>query len=117
VVIILFTGSRDFRNIDVVVGVMMQYDPKTTTVVHGGAPGLDTMVDIIAKELGFTIIRYDADWKDGKRAGLYRNSQMLYETKPDKVIGFRSKLNSRGTNDMLMKAGMAGVDHEIYDDF
>lgn len=115
--VVLFTGSRDFTNVEMVVDVLLQYNSDTTTIVHGGAKGLDTIVDITAKQLGFNVICYPANWKDGKRDGLYRNSQMLYETKPDFVEGFRSKLNSRGTNDMLMKTGKAGVPHRIHDDW
>ncbi len=115
--ILLFTGSRDFTNIGMVLDVLGQYNPESTTLVHGGAKGLDKIVDVMGKAMGFTVIEYKANWKYGNREGLQRNSQMLHEAKPDKVLGFRSKLNSRGTNDMLMKAGQAGIEHEIYDDF
>lgn len=116
--ILLVTGSRDFTNYNMVIDVLLQYDPSSTTIRHGGAKGLDTIADIIGKELGFTIDSYDAGWTHSKRDGILRNSQMLYEKGlPDKVIGFRSKLNSKGTNDMLLKAGKAGIPHEIYDDF
>lgn len=116
--VILCTGSRDFTNYELVIDVLEQYDPKSTTLVHGGAKGLDTIVDIVGKMLGFTVKVYKADWSYGdKREGKWRNSQMLHEEKPDKILGFRSKPNSRGTNDMLMKAGIAGIPHEIYDDF
>ena len=113
---VLCTGSRDWTNIDLVVEVLSELPPDTT-IIHGGAPGLDTVVDVAARELGFKVEVYRADWKNGKREGLLRNSQMLYEGKPDLVLGFRTKLNSRGTNDMLMKAGQAGIPHRIYDDF
>lgn len=114
---ILFTGSRDFTNVDMVVGVILEYNPIHTVLIHGGAEGLDTIVDRIGKKLGFQVVCYEAGWEHSKRDGILRNSQMLHEAKPDKVIGFRSKLNSKGTNDMLMKAGHAGVEHEIHDDF
>ena len=115
--VILCTGSRDFRNYELVIDVLMKYDPNSTTLIHGGAKGLDTIVDIVGKELGFTVQCYEAGWEHSKRDGILRNSQMLHEAKPDKVIGWRSKRNSKGTNDMLMKAGHAGIPHEIYDDF
>lgn len=113
---ILFTGSRDFTNVRMVIDVLLQYDPSTDIIIHGGAKGLDTIVHKVATKLGFNVTSYPADW-DSPRAGLQRNSQMLHEAKPDMVEGFRSKLNSRGTNDMLMKAGKAGIPHRIHDDF
>lgn len=114
---LLVTGSRDYTNVAKVVEVLMYYDPSSTTIIHGGAKGLDTIADIVGRELGFTIEPYKAGWEHSNRDGVLRNSQMLHEGKPDKVIGFRSKINSKGTNDMLLKAGKAGIDHEIHDDF
>jgi len=116
--IILCTGSRDFSNYELVIDVLSEYDPSKTTLVHGEAKGLDTIVDRVGKLMGFTVVSYPADWSSGrKQEGNWRNSQMLYESKPDLVLGFRSKLNSRGTNDMLYKAGIAGIEHKIYDDW
>lgn len=114
---ILVSGSRDWKNVDLVVEVLVGL-PSDTTIIHGGAQGLDTIAAMVAGILGMEVIAYPADWSTGSaREGLYRNSQMLHEAKPDKVIGFRSKLNSKGTNDMLMKAGKAGIPHDIYDDW
>lgn len=96
----------------------MRYDPDNTTVIHGGAKGLDTIVDIAARMAGFSVISYPANWSsDPKRAGILRNSEMLHDNKPTKVIGFRTKVNSRGTNDMIYKASVAGIEVEIIDDF
>ena len=99
-----------------VIDVLLRFDPSSTTIIHGGAKGLDTVADIVARNLGFNVKAYPAEW-DRLSAGLQRNSQMLNENPVDLVIGFRSKLNSRGTNDMLYKAGIASIPHEIYDDF
>jgi hypothetical protein len=112
---VLCTGSRDWTNYKIIIDVLVEL-PSYTTIIHGGAAGLDTIVDIVARKLGFTVEVYEAGWKS-KWDGLLRNSQMLYEGKPDLVLGFRSKLNSRGTNDMLKKAGIAGIEHRIYDDW
>jgi YspA, cpYpsA-related SLOG family len=116
-IVIICTGSRDYKNYEKVIDVLEQYDPKRTTLIHGGAKGLDEIVDIVGKYMGFTVRKYEAKWTHSKRDGILRNSEMLYEERPDKVIGWRSKLNSKGTNDMLMKAGHHGIPHEIYDDF
>lgn len=113
---ILITGSRDFKNYEMVIDVLLRFEPSSTTIIHGGAKGADDIADIVAKKLGFKVKCYKAEW-DSKSAGLQRNSQMLNENNLDLVIGFRSKLNSRGTNDMLYKAGIADIPHEIYDDF
>lgn len=113
---ILVTGSRDWTNYEMVIDVLLRFDPSSTTIIHGGAEGLDTIADKVARQLGFNVKAYPADW-DRLSAGIQRNSQMLNENPIDLVLGFRSKLNSKGTNDMLMKAGHADIPHEIYDDF
>jgi len=113
---VLCTGSRDFKNVDMVIDALLEL-PADSVIIHGGAKGLDKIVDIIARYLGFKVEVYKAEWKGDKREGLYRNSQMLHEGKPEYGLGFRSKLNSKGTNDMLMKMGQAGIPHKIYNDF
>lgn len=114
---VLITGSRDWDNLDLMLDVMCEL-PSDTVIIHGGSLGADSMADAIAKHLGMERKKYKADWSSGsKREGLYRNSQMLYESKPDRVIGFRSRKDSKGTNDMLFKAGKAGIPHDIYDDW
>lgn len=117
---ILFTGSRDFTNLEMVVEVMKNLPPDTV-VIHGGAKGLDTMVDVIAEEMGLEIERFPIDkktWDEvGKQAGHLRNSQMLYEGKPELVMAFRSKMMSKGTNDMLLQAARKNIPRKIFDDF
>ena len=95
--------------------------PDDTAIGHGGATGADAMSDIIAEELGFPIVEYRVsrkEWEEvGDRAGLNRNSRMLEKFDPHLCLAFRSKQNSRGTNDMIKKCKQAGVPTKIYDDW
>lgn len=50
-----------------------QYD---IIIVSGTANGADKLGERYAKEKGYKIERYPADWSIGKQAGYIRNSQM-----------------------------------------
>ena len=96
----------------------LQKLPAKAIIIEGGAKGADELCRIIGKELGFEVKTYPADWNRwGKSAGHIRNKEMLYTEKPDLVIAFRSKRNSRGTNHMIKIATNVNVPCEIYDDF
>jgi hypothetical protein len=96
----------------------MQKLPPGTIIVHGDADGADRIAGAIAKEMGFEVRAYPADWDAAKKAGRLkaagpiRNSLMLKKEHPDKegvfidlVLAFSENFElSRGTNDMMGKA-------------
>jgi len=66
-------------------------------VAHGAArKGADPLADEIAKRLGLCVPDYPADWREGKRAGLIRNVEMLESEKPGLVLAYPDP-KSRGT--------------------
>lgn len=76
-------------------------------LIHGAAPGADTVADQWAESRGVPRQPFPAKWKElGKRAGPVRNAQMLADGKPDVVIAFPG---GDGTDDMVKKARAAGV--------
>lgn len=89
-------------------------DPKTVTIIAGGAPGADSLANLAAVKLGLPIIVFKAEWdKYGKSAGPIRNQQML-DQKPDLVVAFHSTLGiTPGTLDMVTRAQRAGVPVKI----
>jgi hypothetical protein len=79
-------------------------------VMHGAATGADTLADEAARELGFGVERYPADWERyGRRAGPTRNQAMI-DVGPHVVLAFplEGKCN-RGTRDCMRKAARAGI--------
>jgi hypothetical protein len=86
-------------------------------VVTGGARGVDTWADEIAREMGFTTIVVPARWDEiGRRAGLLRNEEMLSALEDgDEVWAFRAPGESRGTDHMIRIAREAGYDVFVYD--
>ncbi len=91
---LLVSGGRDFNDVDFIVDYLMRVhkSKKITTVIAGGARGVDTIAEMWADELGIETDIFevtDADWKKyGKRAGILRNKIMFEESKPDGVFCF-----------------------------
>lgn len=83
-------------------------------VIHGGARGADTLAGEVAKELGFRVKVFLADWeKFGKAAGPIRNIEMLNE-KPDLVLAFHCDLSkSKGTAHAVKTANKRGMQVKV----
>lgn len=87
--------------------------PLKSTVVHGGAQGVDLMAGRLAEQLGHRVEVFPADWKTyGKKAGPIRNNLML-DTKPDLVIAFWDGV-SKGTKHTIDGATQRGLAVEVY---
>lgn len=115
---VIICGSRtwdDDQIIDVIVsGLAQEYAP--LVVIHGAAPGADSMAEESAhvdqvRGRNVDVVPFPADWnRHGRAAGPLRNQQMLEDGKPDWVIAFTDNLEaSRGTRDMVRRAHKAGV--------
>ena len=85
------------------------------TVVHGDAPGADTLAKQVAEEYGMQVEAHPADWrKHGKAAGPLRNQRMV-ALGADICLAFPEP-GSRGTLDCMRRAEAAGigvVDHGV----
>jgi len=106
----LICGSRDFSD-PVPIQKVIDTFSDTDVVIHGAAPGADTLAGILAEKRGLKVLAFPADWKKyGRAAGPIRNKQMLVEGMPDRVYAFYSdKKASKGTANMVMQANRAKV--------
>jgi hypothetical protein len=102
-------GGRDYRNYerlskvmwDNVVGVRA-----TEVIVHGDAPGADSLADQWARRNGFHVVRIPAHWdENAHRAGPMRNA-VIAALPLAKLIAFPG---GHGTADMVAKARAAGI--------
>lgn len=103
---VLINGSRGFDNYSLleekcyeILSPYLERGDKII-IVEGGASGADTLAGKFAKENGFELEIYWADWKNlGKKAGLLRNIEMVegsrFGHKPDIFISFN--MGTRGT--------------------
>ena len=108
---ILVCGSRLFHNQRMMCRVLEAETQGATRVVliHGGCRGADKLAGRIAKQKGWDVDIYRADWSNhGHAAGPIRNQKMLEQSKPTLVLAF-PLIGSRGTKDMIRRAQKAGV--------
>jgi hypothetical protein len=111
---ILITGSRVWSDVDVVRRALfdalpgMYINAPDITVIHGGAPGADTIADILAHGLGMNVEEYPARWdlyRDG--AGPIRNQYMV-DLGAAVCLAFPFP-SSKGTWDCMDRAEAAGI--------
>ncbi len=117
--LILVCGSRDWtdeqpireRLRHIIDAVPPEADEPT--VIHGDAPGADSIAGAVALDLGFWVEAMPADWRrHGKKAGPLRNLSML-DRKPDLVLAFQ-KNASRGTQHTIDQARARGIPVEVF---
>lgn len=102
---ILVTGGRDFDDFELLnlaLSSLKDVLGTNVTLAHGAARGLDTMAGKWARDNGWQVLLYPANWKLYKNAaGPVRNQQMLDEFDPDLVLSFPG---GSGTLDMTKRA-------------
>lgn len=111
---ILVCGDRNYADskelYDSLDWIRGLYDYPNVVVIEGEARGADTLGREWAKERGFSVLEFPADWdKHGRAAGPIRNKQML-EQEPDLVVAFHKDISSsKGTLNMITQANRANI--------
>jgi len=105
----IFSGSRNFDDATpVCIALEALKDKGHWVIVHGAAPGLDSLVGQLAEEYGFEVESHPAPWSEkGTAAGSIRNQEMV---DLGAKIAFAFPLpDSRGTWDFVRRAKSAGI--------
>lgn len=119
---VIVTGSREHTDRDMIAQALdtveaklpARYDWTDIVLVHGAAPGADTLADEYAMDQGWRVERHPADWaKYGKRAGFVRNKEMA-DLGADLCLAFPIG-ESRGTRMMMDLVQRAGIRLEIWE--
>jgi predicted Rossmann fold nucleotide-binding protein DprA/Smf involved in DNA uptake len=114
---IAFVGSRDWKHFDfscdIISDILHGHEiEENFYVVSGGARGIDTQAEQIAKSKGLQTIIFKPDWdKYGKRAGFLRNELIINEA--DFVVAFWNG-ESKGTKHSIDLAIKSGKPIDIY---
>jgi sugar (pentulose or hexulose) kinase len=106
----MVTGSRSWDDA-AAIEEQLRKVPPGSIIVHGGAPGADTLAAEIADRLGLKTESHPIDRSQGRAAtraaGIARNQRMI-DTQPDAVLAFHRD-NSPGTQDAIERARQAGI--------
>lgn len=99
---VIIAGSRDFQDYPLLVSTMdrlLANVKEDVVVVCGKARGADSLGEQYARERGYQILEYPADWKTyGKAAGCIRNEEMAKNA--DALVAFWDG-KSCGTENMI----------------
>jgi uncharacterized protein (DUF2336 family) len=106
---VLVCGGRDFSDWFLLRDTLTAMHEATpfSLLIHGAAPGADTLAETWAATKSVPTQRFVAFWHtEGRAAGPIRNQRMLDEGKPELVVAFPG---GKGTADMVARAEKAGV--------
>ncbi len=121
---VIIAGSRDFDNLskltadvsDILSKIPVDSISKTR-IISGTARGADQMGEQYARNAGYEISRFPADWdRLGKRAGYVRNDEMARFAVADGNTGVLIAFwdgKSKGTKHMIGLAGKYGLETHI----
>lgn len=110
---IIIAGSRDFNDYETLKKVcdFMLSRQDEIEIVSGGARGADKLGESYAKEKGYPIKQFPADWSKGKGAGYIRNEDMARYG--DALIAFWDG-ESKGTEHMINLAKKHGLKVKVH---
>lgn len=109
---ILVCGSQHYANVERMTEVLDEYLKRhlQVTIIHGAAPGADTMAEVWAIRRGQLHRSYPADWRKHGRAlaGKVRNREMLLHerTKIDLVLSFIGGTGTADMTDLCRRSGL-----------
>lgn len=107
---IAIVGSRDYHDPQAVADTVAGL-PGDTTVISGGARGVDSWAERAARARGLAVEIHPANWDAyGRRAGFVRNYTIVKSA--DRVIAFWDG-KSKGTAHSIRVARNLGKDIEI----
>ncbi len=102
---IIVTGGRDLLDFDFISRALSLWHARrpVALLVHGAAPGADTLCARWAKEQGIDVQPHPADWKRHGRseAGKIRNAEMLHAHRFATLLAFPG---GSGTADCVRQA-------------
>lgn len=102
---VLVCGGRRYDNKGKVAAVLGEIKP--TVLIQGGGTGADELAKEWAQRNNVPTVTYFPTWHFGRGGGPRRNQFMLEDSRPDLVVAFPG---GTGTADMVMRAGVAGVE-------
>lgn len=108
---VIIAGGRNFIDYEYLKEKCLEIINEPCEIVSGTAKGADFLGERFAKEMGFQVKRFPANWNlHGKSAGPIRNKQMAEYS--DSLICFWDG-ESKGTKNMIDEATKRGLEIHI----
>ncbi len=116
---VIVAGGRDFDNYAFLrerLDRLLAADGGEVEIVSGHAKGADRLGERYAEERSLRLRVMPADWRTlGRLAGVFRNQRMLdYAMEETPMVVAFWDGSSRGTADMIRRAGKAGVRTAVF---
>ena len=113
---LIIAGSRDFNDYNLLRDAVNYYlvsrNLTEVTIVSGKARGADTLGEQYAREKGFPVLEFRADWnRYGKSAGHRRNREMAHVSQG--LVAF--DMGTPGTKGMIEYAIQRGLNVLVID--
>jgi hypothetical protein len=109
---VIVAGSRKINDIETVFGAIKESGFNVTTVISGGARGVDSIGEHYGIHNNIPVDRFIPDWRGlGKSAGYIRNVQMADNA--DALVAVWDGV-SNGTAHMIKAAASRGLKVFIY---
>ena len=102
---VLIAGSRGVNDPDAVRAAIAASGFDVTTVLSGGAKGVDRLGEEWAAERGIPVERIKPDWSQGRHAGLLANSELVAQAEAAVIVYDGQSKGTRDTIGKLQKAG------------
>jgi hypothetical protein len=110
---VAIVGSRGYLDLDSVTRFVDSL-PVDTTVITGGAKGVDLTAEVAARSRGLEVVVHLADWTQyGKAAGQIRNQKLVDDC--DRLFAFWDGA-SPGTKGAISIASKAGKLEKVFRD-
>ena len=104
---VIIAGGRDYHNYETLLEAITEAQFDITTVVSGGAKGVDALGERYASEMNKELNVFNADWEThGRAAGPIRNRKMAENA--EALIAIWDG-QSRGTKNMIETATKKGL--------
>jgi hypothetical protein len=111
---VIIAGSRTINDYGTVRAAVEASGFHVTTVVSGGARGVDLLGERWARERGISVLRFDANWeKHGRRAGILRNEQMVRESDALVAVWDGASRGTRHVIEFAIENGLKAYVHRI----
>jgi hypothetical protein len=104
---VIIAGGRDYHEYDTLLEAIKESGFDITTVISGGAKGVDALGEQYAEGMNIPLNVYHADWeRNGRAAGPIRNRKMAENG--EALIAIWDG-ESRGTKNMIETATKLGL--------